>query len=48
MNIEQHLSRRERQIMDVLHTKESATAAGVGALLRAPPQGNRVKEFMLR
>jgi len=37
MNIEHHLSRRERQIMDVLHTKESATAAEVRAALPDAP-----------
>ena len=46
MNIEQQLSRRERQIMDVLHTKESATAAGVRAALPDAPGYSAVRALL--
>ena len=46
MSIEQHLSRRERQIMDVLHTKESATAAEVRAALPDPPGYSAVRALL--
>jgi predicted transcriptional regulator len=46
MNSEQHLSRRERQIMDVLHTKESATAAEVRAALPDPPGYSAVRALL--
>ena len=46
MNIEQHLSRRERQIMDVLHTKESATAAEVRAALPDAPGYSAVRALL--
>jgi BlaI family transcriptional regulator, penicillinase repressor len=37
MNRDQHLSRRERQIMDILHAKKSATVAEIRAALPNPP-----------
>ena len=37
MNLEQHLSRRERQIMDILHARKSATVAEIRAALPDPP-----------
>ena len=37
MNIEQHLSRRERQIMDILHARKSATVAEIRTALPDPP-----------
>ncbi|MGD0349774.1 MAG: BlaI/MecI/CopY family transcriptional regulator [Verrucomicrobiota bacterium] len=46
MNIEQHLSRRERQIMDVLHARESATAAEVRAALPNPPGYSAVRALL--
>jgi predicted transcriptional regulator len=46
MSLEQQLSRRERQIMDVLHTKESATAAGVRAALPDPPSYSTVRALL--
>ena len=46
MNLEQHLSRRERQIMDVLHAKGQATAAGVRAALPAPPGYSAVRALL--
>jgi predicted transcriptional regulator len=46
MSIEQHLSRRERQIMDVLHTKESATAAEVRVALPDPPSYSAVRALL--
>jgi predicted transcriptional regulator len=46
MSNEQHLSRRERQIMDVLHTKESATAAEVRAALPDPPGYSAVRALL--
>jgi predicted transcriptional regulator len=46
MGLEQHLSRRERQIMDVLHTKESATAAEVRAALPDPPGYSAVRALL--
>jgi predicted transcriptional regulator len=46
MSLEQQLSRRERQIMDVLHTKESATAAEVRAALPDPPGYSAVRALL--
>jgi BlaI family penicillinase repressor len=46
MNAEQHLSRRERQIMDVLHAKSQATAAEVLAALPAPPGYSAVRALL--
>ena len=46
MNIEQHFSRRERQIMDVLHAKGQATAAEVLAALPAPPGYSAVRALL--
>jgi predicted transcriptional regulator len=47
MSLEHQLSRRERQIMDVLHTKESATASEVRAALPDAP-GNSAVRTLLR
>ena len=46
MNIEEHLSRRERQIMDVLHTRGQATAAEVLAALPNPPSYSAVRALL--
>ncbi len=46
MNLELHLSRRERQIMDVLHAKTSATAAEVRAALPDPPSYSAVRALL--
>ncbi len=46
MNPEQQLSRRERQIMDVLHAKGQATAAEVRAALPAPPSYSAVRALL--
>jgi BlaI family penicillinase repressor len=46
MNIEQHLSRRERQIMDVLHAKKSATVAEIRAALPNPPGYSAVRALL--
>ncbi len=46
MNIEHHLSRRERQIMDVLHTKNAATAAEIRAALPDPPSYSAVRALL--
>ena len=46
MNLEQHLSRRERQIMDVLHAKSQATAAEVLAALPSPPGYSAVRALL--
>jgi len=47
MSTEPHLSRRERQIMDVLHARRRATAAEVLAALPDPP-GNSAVRALLR
>lgn len=47
MSLEHQLSRRERQIMDVLHAKESATASEVRAALPDAP-GNSAVRTLLR
>jgi len=46
MSREHHFSRRERQIMDVLHAKESATAAEVRAALPEPPSYSTVRALL--
>ena len=46
MNPESHLSRRERQIMDVLHARGQATAAEVLAALPAPPGYSAVRALL--
>jgi|ERR1019366_1327133 predicted transcriptional regulator len=46
MSIEQHLSRRERQIMDVLHAREAATAAEVRAALPDAPGYSAVRALL--
>jgi BlaI family penicillinase repressor len=46
MNIEQHLSRRERQIMDVLHAKKSATVAEIRTALPNPPGYSAVRALL--
>lgn len=46
MNIDHHLSRRERQIMDVLHARGQATAAEVLAALPDPPSYSAVRALL--
>src|SRR5215469_11654698 len=46
MNTESHLSRRERQIMDVLHARGQATAAEVLAALPNPPSYSAVRALL--
>jgi BlaI family penicillinase repressor len=46
MNREQHLSRRERQIMDVLHTREQATAAEVREAMPNAPSYSTVRALL--
>jgi BlaI family penicillinase repressor len=46
MNVEQQLSRRERQIMDVLHARGQATAAEVLAALPSPPGYSAVRALL--
>jgi predicted transcriptional regulator len=46
MSVEQHLSRRERQIMDVLHAKGQATAAEVLDALPEPPGYSAVRALL--
>jgi BlaI family transcriptional regulator, penicillinase repressor len=46
MSVEHHLSRRERQIMDVLHARQSATAAEVRAGLPDPPSYSAVRALL--
>jgi predicted transcriptional regulator len=43
---EPHLSRRERQIMDVLHARGRATAAEVLAALPEPPSYSAVRALL--
>jgi predicted transcriptional regulator len=45
-NAELHLSRRERQIMDVLHARGRATAAEVLADLPDPPSYSAVRALL--
>jgi len=44
--LEQHLSRRERQIMDVLYQQHRATAAEVLAALPDPPSYSAVRALL--
>ncbi len=46
MNSDHHLSRRERQIMDVLHAKQTATAAEVLSALPNPPGYSAVRALL--
>ena len=46
MNNELHLSRRERQIMDILHAKESVTAADIRAALPDAPSYSAVRALL--
>src|SRR5215510_4267988 len=46
MSKEHHLSRRERQIMDVLHAKQLATAAEVRVALPDPPSYSAVRALL--
>jgi BlaI family penicillinase repressor len=46
MNSEQNLSRRERQIMDVLHAKKTATVAQIRAALPDPPGYSAVRALL--
>ena len=46
MNMEQQLSRRERQIMDVLHTRKSGTVADIRAALPNPPGYSAVRALL--
>src|SRR5881398_2132995 len=41
-----HLSRRERQIMDILHARDQATAAEVLAALPDPPGYSAVRALL--
>ncbi len=46
MSAEDHLSRRERQIMDALHHRQRATAAEVQAALPDPPSYSAVRALL--
>lgn len=46
MNNELHLSRRERQIMDILHARESVTAAEIRAALPDAPSYSAVRALL--
>jgi predicted transcriptional regulator len=46
MNTEPHLSRREHQIMDILHARGRATAAEVLAALPEPPGYSAVRALL--
>ena len=46
MSREHQLSRRERQIMDVLHKKEAAAAAEIRAALPDPPSYSSVRALL--
>ena len=46
MNSDAHLSRRERQIMDVLHARGTATASEVLAALPDPPSYSAVRALL--
>lgn len=46
MSAEAHLSRRERQIMDVLHQRGRATSAEVQAALPNPPGYSAVRALL--
>lgn len=46
MNNEVHLSRRERQIMDILHARESVTAAEIRTALPDAPSYSAVRALL--
>jgi BlaI family penicillinase repressor len=46
MNTEHHLSRRERQIMDVIHARGQATAAEVLGAMPDPPSYSAVRALL--
>ena len=46
MNNELHLSRRERQIMDILHAKEAVTAAEIRAAMPDAPGYSAVRALL--
>ena len=46
MHKDHHLSRRERQIMDILHARREATAAEVLAALPDPPGYSAVRALL--
>lgn len=46
MHKDHHLSRRERQIMDILHARREATAAEVLAALPDPPSYSAVRALL--
>ena len=46
MNAEAHFSRRERQIMDVLHRQGQSTAAEVLAAIPEPPSYSAVRALL--
>lgn len=46
MSSDQHLSRRERQIMDILHTRGEATAAEVREALPSAPSYSAVRALL--
>ena len=46
MSNELHLSRRERQIMDILHAKESVTAAEIRAAMPDAPGYSAVRALL--
>ena len=46
MNVEVHLSRRERQIMDAVHHRGSASAAAIQAALPDPPSYSAVRALL--
>jgi predicted transcriptional regulator len=46
MHQESHLSRRERQIMDILHARGAASAADVQAALPDPPGYSAVRALL--
>src|SRR5436853_956430 len=46
MNHDHNLSRRERQIMDILHARSRATAAEVLAALPKPPSYSAVRALL--
>jgi BlaI family penicillinase repressor len=46
MSAEQHFSRRERQIMDVLHAKQSATVAEILDAIPEPPGYSSVRALL--
>jgi predicted transcriptional regulator len=46
MSIELHLSRRERQIMDILHAKEAVTAAEIRAAMPDAPGYSAVRALL--